>query len=291
VDLQQPESTDPASQATITTGESAFNDGSRRMITGVRPLLTGADGAVSVLYRDELNPTGVTNYVLYSEQMDNAAWTKQALNVTANDATAPDGSATADLITGDGTGSQAIITQDTQALTTGLVCYSVYLKYSNEDGRYIRILGDTSATDTIVCDTSNGLITFTGSGVVASGTETVSNDFFRFWFVHTTGDTTPQFRMAQSDSGGTLKLGSDTGQTYIWGAQAEDAESLGAYSETVASITTLTYSETLESTISSRSGIAPFRAESRYHKVKLRVSGGFTTILGCDVEFEQSGEI
>ena len=46
-----------------------------------------------------------TNGLTYSEQLDNAAWTKgSGTVVTANQATAPDGATTADLVVGDGGG-------------------------------------------------------------------------------------------------------------------------------------------------------------------------------------------
>lgn len=46
-----------------------------------------------------------TNLVGYSEQFDNAAWTKARSSITANLATAPDGTATADKLVEDTTTS------------------------------------------------------------------------------------------------------------------------------------------------------------------------------------------
>ena len=49
--------------------------------------------------------SGVTNRLTYSEQFDNAVWTKTAgVTVTPNASLAPDGTVTADSITYDGTG-------------------------------------------------------------------------------------------------------------------------------------------------------------------------------------------
>ena len=41
---------------------------------------------------------GADNYILYSQQLDNAAWTNVTATVTANDTTAPDGTLTADKV-------------------------------------------------------------------------------------------------------------------------------------------------------------------------------------------------
>ncbi len=46
---------------------------------------------------------------------------------------------------------------------------------------------------------------------------------------------------------------------------------------------------TASTPINSRSGMANFRDEARYHRMEVTVTGTFETILGADVEFEPSG--
>lgn len=48
---------------------------------------------------------------------------------------------------------------------------------------------------------------------------------------------------------------------------------------------------TESTSINSRSGIAPFRKEGRYLRMKLSVSGGFNQIIGADVDFTPTGKI
>jgi len=43
--------------------------------------------------------------------------------------------------------------------------------------------------------------------------------------------------------------------------------------------------------INSRSGMANFNAEGRYHRTELTISGGFTTANGVDVEFSTAGRV
>ena len=43
--------------------------------------------------------------------------------------------------------------------------------------------------------------------------------------------------------------------------------------------------------VNTRSNTANFRAEGRYHRVELTVTGGFTTIMGADVDFTPQGKV
>lgn len=63
------------------------------------------------------NEPSVTNLFTYSEQFDNAAWTKARCVVTADNTVAPDGTTSAELLQGDGTGTSYAYQQKT--LTAG----------------------------------------------------------------------------------------------------------------------------------------------------------------------------
>ncbi len=43
--------------------------------------------------------------------------------------------------------------------------------------------------------------------------------------------------------------------------------------------------------VNSRSGMANFLAEGRYHRTELTITGGFTTAVGADVIFSESGRV
>ena len=43
--------------------------------------------------------------------------------------------------------------------------------------------------------------------------------------------------------------------------------------------------------VNTRSNTANFRAEGRYHRAELTVTGGFTTIMGADVDFTPQGKV
>ena len=70
--------------------------------------------------------TSTTNLLTYSEEFDNAAWTKSSATVTADDTTAPDGTTTADLIATSSSGG--LIYQDTTITDANNFTFSIYLK-------------------------------------------------------------------------------------------------------------------------------------------------------------------
>ena len=293
VDLQQPTTLDPASTAVITTGESTFNDGFRRMITGVRPLLTGADANVSIKYRDEFNPDTEKNYFLWSEDLSNAAWTKTNATITTNQAQAPDGETTADDFSGDGGGSVEIKqTMQNLGSTGDDYVVSFYAKYL--DHRYIKVINENVGfVAEVWFDIVSGLVfgsLATTGKVVGSGVEDITNGWFRCYVVFSNDDTaTPEigFNLIQDDAAAYT----GTNGMYLWGIQAIPASALGSYVKSTSAIGTEPLSTSEERVINSRSGIAPFRIDSRYHRISVRVEGGFTTILGADVEYEPTGEI
>ncbi len=68
-----------------------------------------------------------TNSLLYSAQLDNAAWVVAGATVTANTVTSPDNTTTADTLTGSGGLSQRSIYQTNAASVTGKT-FSIYVK-------------------------------------------------------------------------------------------------------------------------------------------------------------------
>jgi len=85
------------------------------------------------------------NLVQYSEQFDNAAWTKSNVSVTANSTTAPNGTMTADTIVN--TATSGILLQVSPSLSPSqLVTFSVYLKRSNNDWANVAIARNGATT-------------------------------------------------------------------------------------------------------------------------------------------------
>jgi hypothetical protein len=90
-----------------------------------------------------------TNSVTFSEQMDNAAWTKLQASITANSIVSPDGYTNADTLTADGTSNEH------QLRSTGIVTLTS---------------GTTYTTSIFVKAGTNNFVQFIGSGSIYSAT-------------------------------------------------------------------------------------------------------------------------
>jgi hypothetical protein len=107
-----------------------------------------------------------TNFILYSEQFNNAAWTSATFTVTANSAISPDGTQNADTLPFIASESSNIYTFPTTA-TTGVHTFSIYVKVASGTKTF-RLRIDT------------------GSGPAVSSDFTATTTWQRFEFSATT---------------------------------------------------------------------------------------------------------
>jgi hypothetical protein len=107
------------------------------------------------------------NLLTFSEQFDNAAWTKVATTITANTTTAPNGTLTADkLIEDTGTGEHSF-RQDYFTTVTGSFFVSIYAKAAERS--FFQFVAATAfGASRVNFDLTNG--TVTAQGVGATGT-------------------------------------------------------------------------------------------------------------------------
>jgi hypothetical protein len=103
----------------VNSGRSTFSDS----ITHAR------SGNATMVDSDGLLKWAPHNLLSYSEQFDNAAWSKKDTTVTANAATAPDGTTTADALIPNTSNVTHYVAQ-TLALVGDETTYSVYIKPS-----------------------------------------------------------------------------------------------------------------------------------------------------------------
>jgi hypothetical protein len=160
-----------------------------------------------------------TNRLLYTEQFDNAVWTKSAGSVTvsANTTVAPDGATTADTVTAN---------QDAGVYQTVIVsigstnCQSIFVKAGTATSMMFR--DDSGAGRHIVFNPTTGVINSTSGTLVGYGSQAFGNGWWRYWFSYVADAVNIRGWIRPNSAG--------SGQTFIvWGAQTEAGPSLTSY--------------------------------------------------------------
>jgi hypothetical protein len=166
-----------------------------------------------------------TNYVLRSADLDNAAWTTAGgvttgLTVTANVATAPDGTLAAEQVADDGSNSFHIIKQAT-AIPAGTGTQSVYAKAGTQTCLQLATVGN-GATAYANFNLAAGTAQSTGGTAVITA---VGGGWYRLAWTTTmaAGETFQHvFKQNASCSGvGSTYVGTTGNYLYLWQVQAE----------------------------------------------------------------------
>ena len=166
-----------------------------------------------------------TNLFLRSEEFDNASWNKTRTTITGNQATAPDGSNNADLLTGDGTGTSYIF--DGVFMYSATYYVSIFVKNINGNNFTIQ---NFSQSGTAIFDLTNGTVTSTSGSMSDAKIVQNPNNWYRV-----SAKITSTLGGANANIGFGVKNYSGD-QFYIWGAQIEE----GAYPTSYIPTTTAT---------------------------------------------------
>jgi hypothetical protein len=167
------------------------------------------------------------NLLTYTQEFDNAAWTKATTTVTANATTAPDNTSTADKIIASASAGYKGVFR-TVAAVTGNFALSVYAKAAEYTKCYIS--DSSTGTYRAAFDlTGSGSVSGTGGGnFVSASITSVGNGWYRCVIITNFAGTgqTPTISGypnsgATLDSVGVQFTGDGTSGIFLWGAQAE----------------------------------------------------------------------
>lgn len=195
-------------------------------------LPTGASAPIQTLL---LEPQR-TNRVLQSQTLADAAWVATNVTVTANNATAPDGTATADTL--DATVNGGTLIQSSITFGVGFTdcSISVFLKVGTAAATDIELYDSTAATSRRVVRATwtagvPAVTSVSGTGTIYTTTE-MANGWYRVMFGVTsiTGANSHQLRI--------LPASASTGTVIVWGVQGEPRPVPSRYIVTTGTVAT-----------------------------------------------------
>lgn len=209
-----------------------------------------------------------TNLATYSEQLDNAAWTKTFATVTANAVAAPDNLTTADKLV-EGTGAYAIVSPTATISSSATYTTSIFVKSAERTACYIRAaFGGGNNWVTAKYDLVNGLTeVFSGSSSSftgpASSIQKFPNGWWRISCTYTGNGGSPTFGLMDSyggvieaSSGARLYTGNGASGIHFWGAQLEASPYPTSYIPTVASTVTRSADTSTSATVTRSADVA-----------------------------------
>ena len=185
------------------------------------------------------------NYVLYSQEFDNAYWTKSNATITANSTTAPDATTTADTLTDDSASNFHTAYRSVTSVVAGDIVASIYMKQGTAQYGCVSVASDTSPTWRygLIVNLATGAVTDTNStGTLPTTTNTVTsvgNGWYRI-SIKTASYVGGTYALLAATSNSATPTWSISLPTYvgsgstvfIWGAQLEQRSAVSAYTAT-----------------------------------------------------------
>jgi hypothetical protein len=219
---QKPLTTD--GQLTFTRASTATRVNASGLIEAVSSGVPRLDYLGSTCPKLLLEPQR-TNSATFSEQFDNAAFSKYKSTVTANDTTSPDGTANADFLVENTDNDEHSLSQ-TIVTTNAAWTMSVFAKPNGRDWISLSIVDGTNTRRNAYFNIASGAVGTTETGMTASIV-----DYGNGWYrciatiaVSRATNAAPSIALASADNT-KVYTGNGTSGAYIYGFQVE----LGAY--------------------------------------------------------------
>jgi hypothetical protein len=181
--------------------------------------------------------TATTNLLLRSEEFQ-TTWAATRASVTANSIVAPDGSLTADKITEDTTATATHLLAQTGTLISIVGSRYTYSVYAKADGRNWIVLSPGSTWGYAWFDISAGAVgtVIDGGGATTASITNVGNGWYRCVVSATAVDARGLQVLLANANNVVTYTGNGTSGIYLWGAQLEQASTVGEYIPTTSTI-------------------------------------------------------
>jgi hypothetical protein len=206
------------------------------------PRITFTRASTARYYNGVTTAKAEENLFTYSQEFNDASWSKNGTTATANTSVAPDGTTTADTLTE----NTATIPHNTNQAFTPIngvpYAFSVFVKKGTGLGaRDFIQLGFSNAQFGVNSyanfDINTGTVSFTGAGLTSASIVSAGNNWYRCIIVDTSVASTATFVVISLITTGTAAnqesyLGLVTADMFLWGAQLEQRSAASAYTPT-----------------------------------------------------------
>lgn len=171
-----------------------------------------------------------TNLLTYSEQFDNAAWVKVGMTVTANAETAPNNTVTGDKLVPDVVTGLPYTFQTITVVSGANYAWSVYLKAAGYSWVFLDAFD--GANHRTWFDLSTGTIGTVEAGNTATITD-VGNGWYRCTIARSSGGVSTAYAVAIVSGNNALNItGNGVSGVFAWGAQLVQGTTPGDYQAT-----------------------------------------------------------
>jgi hypothetical protein len=232
------------------------------------PRITYTRASAGTYYDGKTVAKAEENLFQYSQEFDNAYWTKQNSTVTANSTAAPDGTTTADSLVEDVfTAVHRVGRSSVASGVTGVFTFSFFAK-ANTRSRVVIALSDSVGSGNVnyACFNLSTGVFDAGATTAGSGWSSASVNstaLANSWYLvsitatrTTSGNVAGEIQLDAGTSGtfNNSYAGNGTSGIFIWGAQLEQRSSVTAYQVT----TTAAITNYIPALQSAAAGVARF---------------------------------
>jgi hypothetical protein len=217
------------------------------------------------------------NLLLYSEQINNAIWTKSNLNISTNQIAAPDGTTTAELLTGPSGSNLKFLSQSYTASTSGAYTFSIFAKAGTESFIVVELYGAAGTNPSVRqrFNLTTGTLDGSVSASVVTNASSSITDAGNGWYRCSVSATFPSVTYLESKVWlNQYAVVSVTTNFYIWGAQLETGSVATDYTPTTITSINRVLASTTNTNIT---GLGTYYSSGFDENV------GFTTFLSANV--------